>query len=99
MVVSVMYVDTQWLTNLAIPSEFTPYPSLADLHTACAIRITVVRIVTAISQIAFGNTSPAVTDKQRELEAFLSVSCHELASANQSAAGYRRCFNTAVSLI
>jgi AraC-like DNA-binding protein len=74
-----MYVDTQWLTNLRFQAGLLPTPVWLDLHTAV---LSDNRWFDRYCYLAdcLLDTQSAVTDKQRELEAFLSGLMHELAT-------------------
>ncbi|AKO52262.1 AraC family transcriptional regulator [Marinobacter psychrophilus] len=74
-----MYVDTQWLTNLRFQAGLLPTPVWLDLHTAV---LSDNRWFDRYCHLAdcLLNTRSAVTNKQGELEAFLSGLMHELAT-------------------
>jgi AraC-like DNA-binding protein len=74
-----MYIDTQWLTNLRFQAGLLPTPDWQDLHTAV---LSDTRWFGRYCHLAdcLLDTQFAVTDKQRELEAFLLDLMHELAT-------------------
>ena len=74
-----MYVDTQWLTNLRFQAGLLPTPAWQDLHTAV---LSDSRWFDRYCHLAdcLLDTQSAVTDKQRELDTFLSGLMHELAT-------------------
>ncbi|MEH6356943.1 MAG: AraC family transcriptional regulator [Marinobacter sp.] len=74
-----MYIDTQWLTNRRFQAGLLPTQAWQDLNTAV---LSDKRWFDRYCHLAdcLLDTQSAVTDKQRELEEFLSDLMHELAT-------------------